>query len=70
MTNLMARYLIEYGIPKLFAFHWFAEKFAGASLQLFNVWTINDLLTCPFDSSAYPSTHSPKTSTINCLLIT
>jgi hypothetical protein len=32
----MARYLIEYGIPRLFAFHLFAKKFASASLQLSN----------------------------------
>jgi hypothetical protein len=36
MTNIMAGYLIEYGGPILFAFHWFAKKFAGASLQLYN----------------------------------
>jgi hypothetical protein len=32
MTNIMAGYIIEYGRPKNFAFHWFVEEFASASL--------------------------------------
>jgi len=32
MTNIMVGYLTEYGRPRLFAFHWSAKKFAGASL--------------------------------------
>ncbi len=33
----MARYLIEYGRPKLFVFHLYIEKNAGTSLQLCKV---------------------------------
>jgi len=64
------RHQIEYGITKFFSFHWYVEEFAGASLQLFNAWITSDLLTCPFNSSTYPYAHTPKTSTISCLLIT
>jgi hypothetical protein len=32
MTDIKARYLIEYGRPKLFAFHESVVEFAGASL--------------------------------------
>ncbi len=45
-------------------------RLVGASLQLCNAWTASDLLTCPFGSSIYPSTHILKTSTISYLLIT
>jgi hypothetical protein len=34
MIDIMAGYLIEYGRPKFFIFHLYAEKFVGASLQL------------------------------------
>ncbi len=70
MTNIMARYLIKYGKLGLFAFHWFVKEFASVSLKLCNVWTAYDLMTYPFGSSTYPSTHTPKTSTVNYLLIT
>jgi hypothetical protein len=70
MIDIMAWYLTKYGKPKFFAFHYSIEKIAGASLQLCNAWTPSDLLTYPFDSSTYPSTHIRKTSTISCLLIT
>ncbi len=36
MTDIMVGYLTEYGRPKLFAFHWSVEEFAGASLQFCN----------------------------------
>jgi hypothetical protein len=32
MTDIMVGYLIEYGRPKFFAFHWSGEEFVGASL--------------------------------------
>jgi hypothetical protein len=70
MTNIKATYLIEYSKPKLFAFHWFIGKFVGTSLQLCNDWITNDLLTYPFSSSTYLFAHTPKTSMIDCLLIT
>jgi len=70
MTNIMAKYLIEYGKPKFFTFHWFIKEFASASFQLCNGWTTNDLLTYPFGFSTHLSTHTPKTSIISCLLIT
>jgi hypothetical protein len=59
-TVYMVGYLIKYGKPRLFAFHWTAEEFAGASLQFFNAWTTNDLMTRPFHSSIYVSTHTLK----------
>jgi hypothetical protein len=55
----MLGYLTKYGKPKLFAFHWSAKTFVGASLELYNAWTISDLLTCPFGSFTDPSTHTP-----------
>jgi hypothetical protein len=66
----MAGYLTKYGTPKLFVFHRFAEKFVGASLQLYNAWTASDLLTYLFGYSKYLSAHTPNTSTISCLLMT
>jgi hypothetical protein len=54
MIDIMARYLIEYGRPKLFVFHQFAEEFVGASLQLCNAWTTSDILTYLFGSFTYP----------------
>jgi hypothetical protein len=54
MTDIMVGYLIEYGRPKLFAFHEYAKEFASATLQLYNAWTIRDLLACPFSFSTYP----------------
>ncbi len=69
MTHIMVGYLTKYDRPRFFAFHWFVEEFAGASLQLCNAWIASDLLTYHFGFSTYLFAHTPKTSTINCLLI-
>jgi hypothetical protein len=53
MTKRIIRYLIEYGKPKHFAFHWYAEEFVGVKIQLYNTWIVNDLLTCLLRSFTY-----------------
>jgi hypothetical protein len=58
---MIAGYLIEYGKPKLFAFHWSPTKFVGVILQPYKACNATILLTFPFGSSTYPSTQTPKT---------
>jgi hypothetical protein len=57
--NIMVGYLTEHGRPKFFVFHWYVEKFVGASLQLCKARIASDLLTCPFKFFYIPiRTHS------------